>query len=31
MDDGGSPVIGLIIFLVLLIWNGMLYGFLTAL
>ncbi|EOS26157.1 hypothetical protein C806_01373 [Lachnospiraceae bacterium 3-1] len=31
MDDGGSPVIGLIVFLVLIILNGGLYGFLTAL
>lgn len=31
MDDGGSPVIGLIVFLVLTIVNGCLYGFLTAL
>lgn len=31
MDDGGSPVIGLIIFLALVIVNGSLYGFLTAL
>lgn len=31
MDDGGSTVIGLIIFLVLLILDGILYGFLTAL
>lgn len=31
MDDGGSPVIGLIIFFILLIINGILYGFLTAL
>lgn len=31
MDDGGSPVIGLIVFLVLIIVNGGLYGFLTAL
>lgn len=31
MDDGGSTVIGLIIFLVLLILDGIFYGFLTAL
>lgn len=31
MDDGGSTVIGLIIFLGLLIFDGILYGFLTAL
>lgn len=31
MDDGGSPVIGLIIFLVLLVLDGALYGFMTAL
>ncbi|MEG0963088.1 MAG: hemolysin family protein [Lachnospiraceae bacterium] len=31
MDDGGSPVIGLIVFLVLLILDGIFYGFLTAL
>lgn len=31
MDDGGSPVIGLIIFLVLLVIEGILYAFLTAL
>lgn len=31
MDDGGSPVIGLIVFFVLVAINGGLYGFLTAL
>lgn len=31
MDDGGSPVIGLMVFFVLTIVNGFLYGFLTAL
>lgn len=31
MDDGGSPAIGLIVFIVLMILNGILYGFLTAL
>ncbi len=31
MDDGGSPAIGLIIFLGLTIVSGLLYGFLTAL
>ena len=31
MDDGGSPVIGLIVFLVLVVINGALYGFMTAL
>ena len=31
MDDGGSTVIGLIIFCVLLIMDGIFYGFLTAL
>ena len=31
MDDGGSPVIGLIVFLVLVAVSGGLYGFLTAL
>lgn len=31
MDDGGSTVIGLIIFFVLLILDGIFYGFLTAL
>lgn len=31
MDDGGSPVIGLIVFLVLVVINGASYGFLTAL
>lgn len=31
MDDGGSPLIGLIVFLVLVVINGGLYGFLTAL
>ena len=31
MDDGGSTVIGFIIFLVLLILDGIFYGFLTAL
>ena len=31
MDDGGSPVIGLIIFLILTVLSGLLYGFLTAL
>lgn len=31
MDDGGSPVIGLILFLVLLVLDGVLYGFMTAL
>lgn len=31
MDDGGSTVIGLIIFLVLLIMDGIFFGFLTAL
>ena len=30
MDDGGSPLIGLIVFLVLVVINGGLYGFLTA-
>lgn len=31
MDDGDSPLIGLIIFLILVVVNGCLYGFLTAL
>lgn len=31
MDDGGSPVIGLIVFLILVAVSGGLYGFLTAL
>ena len=31
MDDGGSPAIGLIVFLVLIMVNGGLYGFLAAL
>lgn len=31
MDDGASPAIGLVVFLVLTIVNGLLYGFLTAL
>ena len=31
MEDGGSPVIGLMVFLVLVAVNGGLYGFLTAL
>lgn len=31
MDDGGSPVIGLIVFFLLVAVNGGLYGFLTAL
>ena len=31
MDDGGSPAIGLLAFLVLTVINGLLYGFLTAL
>lgn len=31
MDDGASPAIGLVAFLVLTIVNGLLYGFLTAL
>lgn len=31
MDDGGSPVIGLIVFVALTIVSGLLYGFLTAL
>ena len=31
MDDGASPAIGLIVFLGLVIINGMMYGFLTAL
>lgn len=31
MDDGDSPLIGLIIFLILVVINGCLYGFLTAL
>lgn len=31
MDDGGSPVIGLIVFFGLLVLNGIFYGFLTAL
>lgn len=31
MDDGGSPVIGLMVFFMLVVVNGSLYGFLTAL
>lgn len=31
MDDGGSPAIGFVVFLVLTVINGLLYGFLTAL
>lgn len=31
MDDGGSPVIGLIVFLILTAFSGLLYGFLVAL
>lgn len=31
MDDGASPAIGLVVFLVLTVVNGLLYGFLTAL
>ena len=31
MDDGASPAIGIVVFLVLTIVNGLLYGFLTAL
>ncbi|MCI8298812.1 MAG: HlyC/CorC family transporter [Lachnospiraceae bacterium] len=31
MDDGGSPAIGLIAFLILTVVSGLLYGFLTAL
>ncbi len=31
MDDGASPAIGVVVFLVLTIVNGLLYGFLTAL
>ncbi len=31
MDDGGSPVIGLMIFLILTVVSGILYGFLMAL
>lgn len=31
MDDGGSPVIGLIVFLILTVVSGLLYGFLIAL
>ncbi|MEY8518491.1 hemolysin family protein [Lachnospiraceae bacterium 29-84] len=31
MDDGASPVIGLMVFVVLVAVNGMMYGFLTAL